>query len=71
MQVAEKTTDSVNFDDIAALVSDDIEAVNDLITKSLESDVALVSKVSEYIVIVFTTVPSHRGAFASMRILSC
>ena len=50
MQVAEKTTDSVNFDDVAALVSDDIEAVDRLIIKSLESDVALVSKVSEYIV---------------------
>lgn len=50
MQVAEKTTDSVNFDDVAALVSDDIEAVDRLIIKSLDSDVALVSKVSEYIV---------------------
>jgi octaprenyl-diphosphate synthase len=50
MQVAEKTTDSVNFDDVAALVNDDIEAVDRLINKSLESDVALVSKVSEYIV---------------------
>jgi len=50
MQVAQKTTDSVNFDDVAALVSDDIEAVDRLIIKSLDSDVALVSKVSEYIV---------------------
>jgi octaprenyl-diphosphate synthase len=50
MQVAEKTTDSVNFDDVAALVSDDIEAVDRLIIKSLDSDVPLVSKVSEYIV---------------------
>src|SRR5210317_1350242 len=50
MQVAEKTTNSINFDDVAALASDDIEAVNRLITRSLESDVALVSQVSEYIV---------------------
>jgi len=50
MQVAQKTTDSVNFDDVAALVSDDIEAVDRLIIKSLDSDVPLVSKVSEYIV---------------------
>jgi octaprenyl-diphosphate synthase len=50
MQVAQKTTDSVNFDDVAALVSDDIEAVDRLIIESLDSDVALVSKVSEYIV---------------------
>jgi octaprenyl-diphosphate synthase len=38
MQVAEKTTNSINFDDVAALASDDIEAVNRLITRSLESD---------------------------------
>ena len=50
MQVAQKTTDSVNFDDVAALVRDDIEAVDRLIIESLDSDVALVSKVSEYIV---------------------
>ena len=50
MQVAEKTTNSVNFDDVAALANDDIGAVNRLITRSLESDVALVSQVSEYIV---------------------
>ena len=50
MQLPEKTTDYVNFQDVAALVSDDIDAVDRLIIKSLESDVALVSKVSEYIV---------------------
>ena len=50
MQVAEIKPDSVNFDDVAALADDDMEAVNRLIRKSLESDVALVSQVSEYIV---------------------
>jgi octaprenyl-diphosphate synthase len=50
MQVAEKTTDSINFDDVTTLVNEDIEAVDRLINKSLESDVALISKVSEYIV---------------------
>jgi len=50
MQVAEKTPNSINFDDVAALANDDIEAVNRLIKRSLESDVALVSQVSEYIV---------------------
>lgn len=50
MQVAEKTPDSVSFDDIAALAAGDMRAVDQLISKSLESDVALVSQVSEYIV---------------------
>jgi octaprenyl-diphosphate synthase len=50
MQVAEKTPLSVSFDDVAALADDDMAAVNRLISKSLESDVALVSQVSEYIV---------------------
>lgn len=50
MQVAEKTTNSVRFDDVAALADDDMQAVNRLITASLESDVALVSQVSQYIV---------------------
>ena len=50
MQVAEIKPDSVNFDDVAALADDDMEAVNRLIRKGLESDVALVSQVSEYIV---------------------
>ncbi len=50
MQLAERTSDAVNFDDVAALANDDIEAVNRLISRSLESDVPLVSQVSEYIV---------------------
>ena len=50
MQVAEIKPDPVNFDDVAALADDDMEAVNRLIRESLESDVALVSQVSEYIV---------------------
>jgi len=50
MQVAEKTPDSVSFDDIAALAAGDMRAVDRLIAASLESDVALVSQVSEYIV---------------------
>ncbi len=50
MQLAEKTSDAVNFDDVAALANDDMEAVNRLISQSLESDVPLVSQVSEYIV---------------------
>lgn len=50
MQVAEKSPDSVNFDDVAALAEDDMHAVNRLISSSLETDVPLVSQVSEYIV---------------------
>ena len=50
MQVAEIKTDSVSFDDVAALADHDMDAVNRLIARSLESDVALVSQVSEYIV---------------------
>ena len=50
MQVAHKKTDPVSFDAVAALASDDIEAVDRLISASLESDVPLVSQVSEYIV---------------------
>jgi octaprenyl-diphosphate synthase len=42
--------ESVSFDDVAALADDDMKAVNRLISKSLESDVPLVSQVSEYIV---------------------
>ena len=51
MQVAENNADYSDFDDVAALASDDMEAVNRLISSSLESDVALVSQVSEYIVL--------------------
>ena len=50
MQVAEKTPELVNFDDVAALAEDDMAAVNRLISTSLETDVPLVSQVSEYIV---------------------
>ena len=50
MQVAEKTPISVSFDDIAALAERDRQAVDQLIRDSLESDVALVSQVSQYIV---------------------
>ena len=50
MQVAEKTPDSVNFEDVAALARADMNAVDQLISSSLETDVALVSQVSGYIV---------------------
>lgn len=50
MQVAEKTPFSINFDDITALAARDRQAVDELISDSLESDVALVSQVSQYIV---------------------
>ncbi len=50
MQVAEKSPESVSFDAIAALAEDDMQAVNRLIESSLKSDVALVSQVSQYIV---------------------
>ena len=50
MHVATKTIPPVCFDDVAALAADDMHAVNRLIETSLESDVALVSQVSQYIV---------------------
>ena len=50
MQAAEKTEESVSFDDIAALADGDMRAVDALILTSLESDVSLVSQVSQYIV---------------------
>lgn len=50
MQAAEQTSPRVSFDAIAALAEDDRRAVDALITSSLESDVALVSQVSQYIV---------------------
>ena len=50
MQVAEKTPVSTSFDAIAALAARDRLAVDQLITDSLDSDVALVSQVSQYIV---------------------
>jgi len=50
MQVAEKTPVSISFDDIATLAERDRQAVDQLIRDSLKSDVALVSQVSQYIV---------------------
>lgn len=49
MQAAEKTLDSPTFADVVELARDDMEAVDRLISTSLESDVALVSQVSQYI----------------------
>ncbi|MGI9238142.1 MAG: polyprenyl synthetase family protein [Woeseiaceae bacterium] len=50
MQVAEKTPATLCFDDVVALAENDRRAVDQLIARSLESDVSLVSQVSEYIV---------------------
>lgn len=50
MQAANKIPSPINFDDIAALAAGDRLAVDEMITASLESDVALVSQVSQYIV---------------------
>jgi octaprenyl-diphosphate synthase len=50
MHVAEKTPVSLSFNDVAQLAGADMRAVDDLIRQSLQSDVALVSQVSEYIV---------------------
>ncbi len=50
MQVAEKTAVPPSFDGVAALAADDMQAVDRLVAVSLKSDVALVSQVSEYIV---------------------
>jgi octaprenyl-diphosphate synthase len=50
MQVAQKTRKFVSFDDVAALATSDMRAVDQLIAESLSSDVPLVSQVSEYIV---------------------
>lgn len=50
MHVAKDTAPSICFDDVAALAADDMQAVNRLIEQSLASDVALVSQVSQYIV---------------------
>ncbi len=50
MHAAKKTPESVSFDDVAALADGDMRAVDELISTSLASDVALVSQVSEYIV---------------------
>jgi len=50
MQAAEETLDFTTFDSVVALARDDMSAVDRLISVSLESDVALVSQVSKYIV---------------------
>lgn len=50
MHVATKTPAVPSFVDIAAPADDDMQAVDRLIVESLESDVALVSQVSQYIV---------------------
>jgi len=50
MQALEKSLNSSTFDDVVALSRDDLLAVDKLISTSLQSDVALVSQVSEYIV---------------------
>ena len=50
MHAVEKPVPSITFDDVVALSRDDMRAVDDLIRESLKSDVALVSQVSEYIV---------------------
>jgi len=50
MQAAEKTLHHLTFDNVVALARDDMSAVDSLISTSLESDVALVSQVSKYIV---------------------
>jgi octaprenyl-diphosphate synthase len=50
MQALEKSQNPSTFDDVVALSRDDLLAVDALISTSLQSDVALVSQVSEYIV---------------------
>ena len=50
MQALEQKQDFATFDDVQALAADDMGAVDRLISASLASDVALVSQVSEYIV---------------------
>ncbi len=50
MQALEKSQNPSTFDDVVALSRDDLLAVDKLISTSLQSDVALVSQVSEYIV---------------------
>jgi octaprenyl-diphosphate synthase len=50
MHAAEHPLENVTFDAVSNLARDDMEAVDRLISRSLESDVALVSQVSRYIV---------------------
>ena len=50
MQLAENTAVSLSFDEVKALADADMQAVDELIRQSLQSDVVLVSEVSQYIV---------------------
>lgn len=50
MQAAEKTEISLTFDAVRSLADADMQSVDELIRQSLQSDVVLVSQVSEYIV---------------------
>ena len=50
MHAAEKPLETVAFDAVSNLARDDMQAVDRLIATSLETDVALVSQVSRYIV---------------------
>ncbi|HSM29954.1 MAG TPA: octaprenyl diphosphate synthase [Woeseiaceae bacterium] len=50
MHAAEQPLENVNFDAVSNLAREDMESVDRLISTSLESDVALVSQVSRYIV---------------------
>ncbi len=50
MQLAENKAVSLSFDEVKALADGDMRAVDALIRESLQSDVALVSEVSHYIV---------------------
>ena len=50
MHAAEETLETPSFDAVSALARDDMQAVDRLVSSSLESDVALVSQVSRYIV---------------------
>jgi len=50
MHAAEKTLETPSFDAVSDLARDDMQAVDRLVSSSLESDVALVSQVSRYIV---------------------
>ncbi len=50
MHAAEQPLENVTFDAVSNLARDDMDSVDRLISASLESDVALVSQVSRYIV---------------------
>jgi octaprenyl-diphosphate synthase len=50
MHAFEESLEPMSFADVAALARRDMQAVDELVSASLQSDVALVSQVSEYIV---------------------